>query len=175
MWETALSFLQPNKLGNVASHSIMTSFSSNTHSFKKLPAVWWLLSHVRLFVTPWTIQSMEFSRPEYQSGQPFPFPGDLPSPGIEPRSLALQANSLLAEPQGKPIAYAQLFGQDPYLPGSELGVVNTEQREMFSGMTSNKQTSAKNLPSMWVFVQNSRLYKNLTLQDNAYVFNFFSN
>ena len=67
-------------------------------------------------------------------------------PGIKPRSLALQADSLLAEPQGKPIAYAQLFGQDSYLPGSELGVVNTEQREMFSGMTSNKQTSAKTHP-----------------------------
>ena len=92
----------------------------------------------------------------------FPFSRDLAIPGIKPRSLALQADSLLAEPQGKPIAYAQLFGQDSYLPGSELGVVNTEQREMFSGMTSNKQTSAKNPPSVWVFVQNSRLYKNLT-------------
>ena len=92
----------------------------------------------------------------------FPFSRDLAIPGIKPRSLALQADSLLAEPQGKPIAYAQLFGQDSYLPGSELGVVNTEQREMFSGMNSNKQTSAKNPPSVWVFVQNSRLYKNLT-------------
>ena len=44
---------------------------------------------------------MEFSRPEYWSGQPFPSPGDLPNPGIEPRSPALQADSLLAEPQGK--------------------------------------------------------------------------
>ena len=61
-----------------------------------------LLSHVRLFVTPWMIQSMEFSRPEYWSGQPFPSPGDLPNPGIEPRSPALQVDSLLAEPPGKP-------------------------------------------------------------------------
>ena len=60
------------------------------------------LSHVRLFVTPWTIQSMELSRPEYWSGQPFPYPGDLPNPGIELRSLALQAGSLPAEPPGKP-------------------------------------------------------------------------
>ena len=44
---------------------------------------------------------MEFSRPEYWSGKPFPSPGDLPNPGIEPRSPALQADSLLAEPQGK--------------------------------------------------------------------------
>ena len=43
-----------------------------------------------------------FSRPEYWNGWPFPYPGDLPSPAIEPRSPALQANSLPAEPQGKP-------------------------------------------------------------------------
>ena len=45
---------------------------------------------------------MEFSRPEYCSGEPFPSPGDLPKPGIEPRSLALQADSLPAEPWVKP-------------------------------------------------------------------------
>ena len=43
------------------------------------------------------IQSMEFSRPEYRSGEPFPSPGDLSNPGIEPWSLALQADSLLSE------------------------------------------------------------------------------
>ena len=59
------------------------------------------LSRVRLFATPWTIQSMEFSRPEYWNGLPFPSPGDLPNPGIKPRSPALQADSLPAEPQGK--------------------------------------------------------------------------
>ena len=59
------------------------------------------LSRVRLFVTPWTLQSMEVSRPEYWSEQPFPSPGDLPNPGIEPRSPALQADSLPAEPPGK--------------------------------------------------------------------------
>ena len=41
---------------------------------------------------------MEFSRQEYWSGLPFPSPGDLPGPGIEPESLALQADSLLSEP-----------------------------------------------------------------------------
>ena len=44
---------------------------------------------------------MEFSRPEHWSGQPFPSPGDLPSLGIKSRSLALQVDSLPAEPQGK--------------------------------------------------------------------------
>ena len=60
-----------------------------------------LLSHVWLFATPWTVAyqgplSMGFSRQEYWSGLPFPSPGDLPSPGIEPRSPALQADTLLA-------------------------------------------------------------------------------
>ena len=45
---------------------------------------------------------MGFSRPEYWSGRPFPSPGDLPNPGTEPRSPTLQADSLPAEPQGKP-------------------------------------------------------------------------
>ena len=52
--------------------------------------------------TPWTIQSMEFSRPEYWSGQPFPSPGDLPNLGIEPRSPTLQMDSSPAELLGKP-------------------------------------------------------------------------
>ena len=46
---------------------------------------------------------MEFSRLEYCSGLPFPSPRDLPNPGIEPRSPALQVDSLLFEPPGKPI------------------------------------------------------------------------
>ena len=45
---------------------------------------------------------MEFSRPEYWSEWPFPSPGDLPNPGIEPRSPALQMDPLPAEPPGKP-------------------------------------------------------------------------
>ena len=65
-------------------------------------------SHVRLFVTPWTVAheaslSMEFSRQEYWSGLPFPSPGDLPDPGIEHRSLALQTDSLPSEQPGKPV------------------------------------------------------------------------
>ena len=58
-------------------------------------------------VTSWTVAcqaplSMEFSRQEYWSRLPFPPPGDLPDPGIEPRSLALQADSLPSEPPGEP-------------------------------------------------------------------------
>ena len=58
-------------------------------------------------VTPWTVAlqaplSMGFPRQEYWSGLPFHSPGDLPDPGMEPRSLALQADSLLSYPPGKP-------------------------------------------------------------------------
>ena len=68
------------------------------------------LSHVRLFATPWTVTcqaplSMEFSRQKYWSGLPFPSPRDLPDLGIEPRSPALQADSLPSEPPGKPILF----------------------------------------------------------------------
>ena len=68
------------------------------------------LSRVRLFATPWTVAykaplSMEFSRKEYWSGLPFPSPGDLPNPGIEPKSPALQADALPSEPPGKSPKY----------------------------------------------------------------------
>ena len=58
----------------------------------------------------WTVAcqaplAMEFPRQEYCSGLPFPSPGDLPHPGIEPGSPSLQADSLLSEPLGKPYVY----------------------------------------------------------------------
>ena len=64
------------------------------------------LSYVWLFATPWTVayqapQSMGFSRQEYWSGLPFPSPGDLPKPRIEPGSPTLQADALPSEPTGK--------------------------------------------------------------------------
>ena len=66
-----------------------------------------VLSHVHLFVTPWTVAlqplpSMKFSRKEYWSGLPLTSPGDLPDSGIEPRSPALQADSLPSEPPWNP-------------------------------------------------------------------------
>ena len=65
------------------------------------------LSCVRLFVTPWTVAyqalpSMGFSRQEYWSGLLFPSPVDLPNPGMEPGSPALQRDALPPEPPGKP-------------------------------------------------------------------------
>ena len=74
-------------------------------SFFDMSCMKWSESHsvVSNSVTPWAIQSMEFSRPEYQSGQPLPSTGDLPNPGLEPRSSALQVDSLPAGPyKGSP-------------------------------------------------------------------------
>ena len=99
------------------------TFSQRRHGDRSRPAEepttapWWL--HllegksespsvcVWLLATPWTVAhqaplSVEFSRPEYWSGYLFPSPEDLPNPGIEPRSPALQVDSLLSEPPGKP-------------------------------------------------------------------------
>ena len=66
------------------------------------------LSCVQPSVTPWALAyqaplSMEFSKQEYWSGLPFPPPGDLPNPGIKPRSPTLQADALPSEPPGKQI------------------------------------------------------------------------
>ena len=65
-----------------------------------------LVAQLCLFVIPWTAArqaplSMGFSRQEHWSELPYPPPGDLPDPGIEPRSPALQADSLPSEPPGK--------------------------------------------------------------------------
>ena len=62
-----------------------------------------LLSRVLLFPIPWTAAyqappAMEFSRQEYWNGLLFPSPGDLPDPGIEPRSPTLQADALISQP-----------------------------------------------------------------------------
>ena len=64
--------------------------------------------HVQLCVTPWTVAhqaplSMEFSRQKYWSGLPHPPPGDLPNPGIEPKSFVLQADSIPLSHQGSPM------------------------------------------------------------------------
>ena len=65
------------------------------------------LSRIQLFVTPQTVAyqaplSMGLSRQEYWSGLPFCSPGDLPDPGIKPRSPALEADSLPSELEGRP-------------------------------------------------------------------------
>ena len=68
-----------------------------------------LLSHVQLFATAWNVAcqvslSMGFPRQEYWSVLPFPSPGDLPDPGIEPMSPALQVDSVDSLPSEPPRA-----------------------------------------------------------------------
>ena len=85
--------------------------SYKKHQYRSIMCCVYSVSCVQLSVTTWTVArqaplSMGFSRQEYWSGLPFPPPGGLPSPGIEPTSPvapALQLEFLPAEPLGKPI------------------------------------------------------------------------
>ena len=81
------------------SRSLVWMWERKERKVKSLSCVW-------LFAAPWTVAykaplSMEFSRQGYWSGLPFPSPGDLPNPGIEPGSPTLQADALTSEPPGK--------------------------------------------------------------------------
>ncbi|CAM9903543.1 unnamed protein product [Rangifer tarandus platyrhynchus] len=97
-----------------------------------------VLSGVRLFVTPWAVTcqaplSIGFSRQEYWSWSPFPSPGDLPHLGIKPESplpSALQADSLPAEPSGKPKQIkAHLFeGERGHIALNHNSVIDTDDR-----------------------------------------------
>ena len=90
----------------------LDSFSSEVHSSAESNSFALdvkSLSRVQLFATPWTVAhqappSTGFSRQEYWSGLPFPSPGDVPNPGIKPRSPALQADALTSELPGKPFS-----------------------------------------------------------------------
>ena len=95
----------------LTSAALARGFFSTSTTWEALPSVQFSsfqsLSRVRLFATPWTVAhqappSMGFSRQVYWSGLPFPSPGDLPNPGIKPRSPAFQADALTSEPPGKP-------------------------------------------------------------------------
>ena len=79
------------------------------------------------------MQSMEFSRPEYLSGSPFLSPGDRPNPAIEPRSPALQEDSLPAEPQEKPVKVKE-SSSDSKEVGScrKLEKAHTHKSQFFS-------------------------------------------
>ena len=86
---------------------LFVCFSSSLHNFVKLTACSCMLSFVQVIATPRTIAcqaplSMGCRRQENWSGLPFPPPRDLPNPGIEPGSPALQADSLPLESSGKP-------------------------------------------------------------------------
>ena len=96
---------------------------------------WKLFSHIS--ATPWTIQSVEFSRPEYWSGQPFPSPGGLPSPGIEP----VRGRSTLRDP----ICYflpLHAIPQGLSVPYQLLENRNEQNCTQFSGLKSWERAPA---------------------------------
>ena len=95
------------------------------------------LSHV--FLTPWTVAhqaslSMGFSRQEHWSGLPFPSPGDLPSPGIEPGSPAQQAGSLLLSHLGSPSSVANCVepAKHAFLPHPRYSERNNNRHSLLS-------------------------------------------
>ena len=109
---------------NLMTRSMLLSILSSGNALPAISTSWTLihpssevkvksLSRVCLFATPWTVAhqaplSIGFSRQENWSGLPFPSPGDLPDPGLEPGSPTLQADALLSEPPGKPIHPSKL-------------------------------------------------------------------
>ena len=117
----SLSFLQHQSKNSCFSISLVRSLlyttesNPNWHSYLLLVICLHaqLLSHVRLFVTLWTVAHqaplpMGFSRQEYWSGLPCPLPGDLPNPQIKsefPAAPALHVDSLPTEPPGKPLSW----------------------------------------------------------------------
>ena len=110
------------------------------------------LSHVRLFVTPWTVAheapiSIEFSRQEYWSELPFSSPGDLPDPGIEPGSSVLQADSLPLSHWGIPILL--LYLQKIFLILPQIFYV-----QINSGKKTSNWLYTTILVLKWLFPQN---------------------
>ena len=102
-------------------------------------------SHILLFVTPWTVAQQaplftEFSIQEYWSrvGSHSSGSGDLPNPGIEPGSLALQADPLLSEPLGKPFPPHKKILNLTMYPHKIYPIRYTQLLE--------------NLPTLWMFM-----------------------
>ena len=85
-------------------------------------------------VIPWIVGcqaplSMEFSRQEYWSGLPFSTPGDLPDPGIEPISPALQADSLLLSHRGSPKKAIRVLKIAPRYANSHSSFIHSIEKE----------------------------------------------
>ena len=127
----SFSFLLPSS----SLHLFLLSFPP---SFRDIGLDACVLSHVQLFVTPWTVArqallSMGFPRQEYWSGLICPLPGDLSNPGIEPTSPALAGSSLPLSHQGSPVGlYSCCLN---VLPSSFLfnlpGGIKKKERERF--------------------------------------------
>ena len=101
------------------------------------------------FVTPWTVArqaplSIGFSKQECWTGLPFPSPGDLPNPGIEPTSPALEGGLFTAEPPGKP---SQLSEQQFTCKAVGTSAMKRPSLRMVLAVRRNK-TSRKGVTSL---------------------------
>ena len=101
------SSLSKNCRSSMNLHECVSELLKISPSLVSLSVRVCLLSHSVALCHTWTVAqqvplSMSLSRPEYWSGLPFPSPGDLPNPGVEPVSYALQEDSLPSELPGKP-------------------------------------------------------------------------
>ena len=96
------------------SQTLFIFYLLTSHSLKVLSGGGLVTKSCLTLVTPWTVASevplsMGFSRQEYWSGLPFPSPGNLFNPGIEPVSPELQVDSLLTELWGKLLSYGVML------------------------------------------------------------------
>ena len=109
------------------------------------------LSRVRLFATPWTVAyqaplSIRFSRQEYWSVLPFSSPGDLPDPGIEPRSPALEADALTsvkrreAKSKGEKKRYTHLNAEIQRIASRDKKTFLSDQCKEIEGNNRMKRT-----------------------------------
>ena len=99
----------PGKNTGVGFHTLLQGIFPTQGSNPGLPCGRQILYHLSHQGSPWILKWIAYAftvqgilLAEYWSGQPFPYPGDLPNPGIEPRCPALQVDSLPSEPPGKP-------------------------------------------------------------------------
>ena len=112
-------------------------------------------SHVWLFVTLWPVAcqaplSTGLSRQEYWSGLPGPPPGDLPDPGIKPRSPALQADSFTAEPPGKPVRdYCSALKRNGIQTHATTPQIDEPWKTMLSKRSHSPKDKYRTIPLIW--------------------------
>ena len=107
-----------------------------------------LLSCIQLFAILWTVAhhtplSIGFSRQKSWNGLPILFPGDFPNLGIEPRSPALQADSLLSEVPGSPVTYLESYSTHYFLSLSKMHLIFSH---VISCLDSSFLLNMKNIP-----------------------------
>ena len=151
-------FIPIPKKGNAKECSNYCTIALISHTSKVK-----LLSHVQLFATLWTVAyqappSMEFSRQEYWNGLPFPSPGDLPSPGIEPGSPTWWADALPFEPLGNPTGYKVML---KILQARLQQYVNRELPDVQVGFRKGRGTRDQIANICWIIKKARELQKNI--------------